>query len=466
MSRPCTLLLQLLTLGIGPSASSQSPASGAAVQARPSNGEVIERSTETPPDVRHRIERSLEVAGSNLRASRMKLGDRHADTLAHMSKYAAVLHATGKLTESAELSRETLEGNRATFGSTHPATLTATGNYAETLREQGRTEEAISVLGGALLAAKDMYGDDHPQTMLLAAIDAHARASRDGSLQPLREVVNHMGSTLDPAHPFLRKYPRVLHNYEAMVHQDEHGEAVLENFVVDITFSTVVTVLCFLVGGTVYSCWQRKEFRTYFNRHGEAFVHLLRERVGSASPEAPELAAAASARGDKTMRSTVSPGKSSISGHKAAGETSSSASGSSFREQASLRSQSLSTAAPIRRTFVDAWDRNDAHTAAFKDWWWYSGNSFASAHNITMGTLLAIQIHGMFTTCFGWIYVCCSFTTFGFGLGELTALAARWLGRIDPLDQRRRRVIVEVATECGLIVGGSVHRLCCDAPCS
>ena len=129
--------------------------------------------------------------------------------------------------------------------------------------------------------------------------------------------------------------------------------------------------------------------------------------------------------------------------------------GGSSREQAILRSRGLSTTASVRRPIFDAWECNDAHTAAFKDWWWYGGDSFVSTHTITMCSLLAVQMSGMYATCFGWIYVCCSLCPLGFGLGELFAFAARSLGHVDPLDYRRRRVMTEMGTECGIILGGT-----------
>ena len=110
-----------------------------------------------------------------LEASRVKLGDRHTDTIASISNLGTLLQAQGKLNEAEPLVREALEARRATLGDRHPDMLFNHGACADLYHDSSNVKLRWSTIANPL-AQKMRITEQKILYELLHELDAQCDA--------------------------------------------------------------------------------------------------------------------------------------------------------------------------------------------------------------------------------------------------------------------------------------------------
>lgn len=100
-----------------------------------------------------------------LETLRSGLGEKHPDTLFHMSNLANVLLKSGNLKEAEQMHHQTLTLRETELGEEHPDTLSSMNNLAEVLCFLGRYKEAESMHRQVLTLRERVLGGEHPDTL-------------------------------------------------------------------------------------------------------------------------------------------------------------------------------------------------------------------------------------------------------------------------------------------------------------
>jgi non-specific serine/threonine protein kinase/serine/threonine-protein kinase len=144
------------------------------------------------------------LCGPALDAARRGLGEDHAQTLMLLDSYADSLVNLGRYAEAEPLARQAWEQSRRALGPDSPRTLTAMSNYGRVLQLQGRFAEAEPVFRDVLAGGLRIDSPDAPQNLtamnnLALILSALARFEESEALY--KDVLRRRRRTLGEDHP-------------------------------------------------------------------------------------------------------------------------------------------------------------------------------------------------------------------------------------------------------------------------